>query len=134
MLGSIVAAMLLGTSPGPIQVDVGRVKWDALPALHAVDRRLPPPAMEGQVERILQSGKCSISGQTARRFDITVPYAVLVEPDGTARRVVVGETGCAPLESYVGLVVLTMAEEGDFRPSGQSKARWYASELSFTQE
>lgn len=134
MLGSMLAAMLLGTSPGPIQVDVGRADWDSMPALQAVDRRLPTPSMVGQVERILQSGGCSISGQTARRFDITVPYAVLVEPDGSARRVVVGETGCAPLESYVGLVVLTMAEAGDFKPSGQSKARWYASELSFTQE
>ena len=133
MLGAIFAALLLGTSTGPIQVDVGRADWDKMPPLK-VERRLPTAAMVGQVEKILLNGGCRFEGQTARQFDITVPYAVLVEPDGGARRVVVGETGCAPLESYVGLVVLTMADEGDFRSSGQSTARWYASELNFTQE
>lgn len=132
MLGSIVALLLLG-SGGPVQVDVGRADWDKMPALD-VERRLPTAAMVGQVEKILTDGGCALEGQTARRFDITVPYAVLVEPDGGAKRVVVGETGCAPLESYVGLVVLTMAEAGDFRSSGSAKARWYASELNFTQE
>lgn len=133
MLGSIAAAILLGAASGPIQVDVGRANWDTMPQLK-VDRRLPTPAMVGDVEEMLRDGKCSMHGQTSRKFDITVPYAVLVEPDGGARRVVVGETGCAPLESYVGLVVLTLAEHGDFRSSGEAKARWYASELNFTQE
>ena len=133
MLGSIVAAILLGAASGPIQVDVGRADWSAMPQLK-VDRRLPTAAMVGDVEEMLRDGKCSMRGQTSQKFDITVPYAVLVEPDGGARRVVVGETGCAPLESYVGLVVLTLAEQGDFRSSSTAKARWYASELNFTQE
>jgi hypothetical protein len=133
MLGSIVTAFLLGAAGGPIQVDVGRADWDRMPPLK-IERRLPTAAMVGQVEKILLDGGCKLEGQTAKQFDITVPYAVLVEPDGGARRVVVGETGCAPLESYVGLVVLTMADEGDFRSSGQATARWYASELNFTQE
>jgi hypothetical protein len=133
MLGSIFAMMLLGAASGPIQVDVGRADWSSMPPLK-VERRLPTAAMVGQVEKILLSGECSMEGQTARKFDITIPYAVLIEPDGGARRVVVGETGCAPLESYVGLVVLTLADQGDFRSSGQAKARWYASELNFTQE
>jgi len=133
MLGSIATFVLLGAASGPIQVDVGRAEWDKMPPLR-VERRLPTAAMVGQVEKILMSGQCSMDGQTARRFDITIPYAVLVEPDGGARRVVVGETGCAPLESYFGLVVLTMADQGDFRSSGQARARWYSSELNFTQE
>lgn len=133
MLGSIVATLLLGAASGPIQVDVGRAEWDKMPSLK-VDRRLPTAEMVGQVEAMLTSGKCAMKGQTARKFDITVPYAVLVEPDGGARRVVVAETGCAPLESYVGLVVLTMADQGDFRSAGQDRARWYSSELNFTQE
>ncbi|HYD36898.1 MAG TPA: hypothetical protein VEA60_04755, partial [Allosphingosinicella sp.] len=122
MPGPIFAALLLATAGGPVQVDVGRADWDSMPPLK-VERRLPTADMVGQVERILLSGECSLAGQTARRFDITVPYAVLVEPDGGARRVVVAETGCAPLESYVGLVVLTMADAGDFRSSGEAKAR-----------
>jgi hypothetical protein len=134
MLGSIVAALLLASASGPVQVDVGHADWSNMPALNAVERRLPTPNMVGDVEKMLSTGQCSLKGQNARQFDITIPYAVLVEPDGSARHVVVAETGCAPLEAYVGMVVLTLAEQGDFRPSGGAKARWYASELNFTQE
>lgn len=134
MLGAIAAAMLVGTATGPIQVDVGKADWSSMPPLRAVERPLPTPAMVGKVEEMLQSGQCTISGQSAKRFDIRVPYAVLVEPDGSARRVVVAESGCAPLESLVGLVVLTLAQQGDFRASGEASPRWYASELNFTQQ
>jgi hypothetical protein len=133
MLGSIAATLLLGAASGPIQVDVGRADWASMPPLK-IERRLPTAAMVGEVERMLRDGKCAMEGQKATKFDITIPYAVLIEPDGGARRVVVAETGCAPLESYVGLVVLRLAEQGDFRSSGQAKARWYSSELNFTQE
>jgi hypothetical protein len=131
MLGTIAAAMLLGASTGPVQVDVGKADWNAMPALKAVERDMPTPAMVGRVQTMLASGKCNLPRQTSRRFDITVPYAVLVEPEGQARRVVVAETGCPMLETYVGVLVLGMAEQGDFKPTGESKARWYASALNF---
>ena len=131
MLGSIAAAMLLSTASGPIQVDVGRANWTSLPPLKAVERVMPSPEMVDRVETMLESGTCSISGQSAKKFDITIPYAVLVEPDGKARRVVVAETGCAELETYVGVIVSAMARAGDFRPTQEAKARWFASELNF---
>lgn len=126
----IAAALLAGADPG-IQVDVGRFDQKALPVLQAVDRLLPTPNMVRDVEEMLESGTCKFSGQSANRFDITVPYAVLVEPDGTSSRVVVQETGCEQLESYVGLLVLEMARQGDFVKSGGQQARWYTSELNF---
>lgn len=131
MLGSIAAAMLLTTVTGPLQVDVGRANWSALPPLKAVERVLPSPEMVDRVETMLESGACRIRGQSAKKFDISIPYAVLVEPDGSARRVVVAETGCAELETYVGVIVSAMAREGDFQPTREAKARWFASELNF---
>lgn len=131
MLGSIAAAMLLSTVSGPIQVDVGRANWTALPPLKAVERVMPSPEMVDRVETMLGSGACTIRGQSAKKFDITIPYAVLVEPDGSARRVVVAETGCAELETYVGVIVSAMAREGDFQRTHEAKARWFASELNF---
>ena len=56
---------------------------------------------------------------------------MLVEPDGSAARVVVAEIGCAPLESYAGLVVLELARKGDFASTGEKKAKWYGSILNF---
>jgi hypothetical protein len=55
-------------------------------------------------------------------------------PDPPRRAHRPARAGAGALESYVGLVVLTLADQGDFRSSGQAKARWYASELNFTQE
>ena len=45
--------------------------------------------------------------------------------------VVVAETGCAELETYVGIIVTAMARAGDFQPTREAKARWFASELNF---
>ena len=132
MLNSLIAAALLASSPaGGVQVDVGRANWKALPTLKAAPRPLPTSAMVEHVENLLSSGDCRLAGQTPSRFDFTVPYAALVEPNGTLRQVVVGETGCAKLETFVGLVVLRMAEEGDFSRTGEPKARWYSSEINF---
>jgi len=133
MIGSILAAaFLMGASPADeVTVDVGRADWSTLPALKRAGRRLPTPMMVEKVEELLSSGKCRLKGQSAKRFDITVPYAVLVKPDGSSTNVIVGETGCAELESLVGLVVLELAREGEFRPSGDRQPRWLASALNF---
>ncbi|HEX8380021.1 MAG TPA: hypothetical protein VF619_05680 [Allosphingosinicella sp.] len=131
MLAPIATALLLASVSGPLQVDVGRADWSALPPLKAVQRVLPSTDMVDKVETMLESGSCKLPGQSAKKFDITIPYAVLVEPDGKAKRVIVAETGCAELETFVGIIVTAMAREGDFRPTNEAKARWFASELNF---
>jgi hypothetical protein len=132
MIGPIIAAaMLLGPAAGPIQVDVGRADWDKMPRLKAVRRPLPTPDMVGRVQEMLASGQCVLPRQRAEKFDITIPYAVQVDPDGRARRAVVAETGCPILETYVGRLILAMGEQGDFKPTGEAKARWFASALNF---
>jgi hypothetical protein len=127
-------AMALGASPATLEVDVGRADWKALPPLRMAEMRLPTVEMVTKVESMLAEGQCRLEGQSARRFDITIPYAVLVQPDGNAHRVVVAESGCAELESYVGLVVLELARQGALQPTGEAKPRWYSSELNFNME
>ena len=131
MINALMAAVLMAGAAPAIQVDVGRIDPRALPALKAKDRLLPTPVMVGDVERMLADGKCRFDGQSPTRFDITVPYAVLVDPDGKTRHVVVQDSGCQPLETYVGLLVLELARQGDFALSAGPKPRWYASELNF---
>ena len=131
MINALIAAAALAGNAPEVKVDVGQIDAKRLPALIAVNRPLPTPTMVGNVAKMLTSGKCRFTGQTARSFDITVPYAVLVEPDGNSRHVVVQETGCQALEGYVGLLVLQMARHGDFAKSAGPEARWYASELNF---
>ena len=132
MLAPILAAvLLLGPPSGPVQVDVGRAEWGKMPPLKRVDRRLPTPDMVGRVEKMLASGECVLPRQRPEKFDITVPYAVQVDPDGRPRRVVVAEAGCPALETYVGRLILAMAARGDFKPTGETRTRWFASALNF---
>ncbi|HEU0099412.1 MAG TPA: hypothetical protein VFQ67_11640 [Allosphingosinicella sp.] len=132
MLGPILAAaMLLGPAAEAFPIDVGRADWNALPALKAVQREMPTPRMVGRVQEMLASGQCTLPNQRAGKFDITVPYAVLVDPDGRVQRAVVADAGCPALETYVGRIILTMAEKGDFQPTGEVRTRWFASTFNF---
>ena len=124
-----VAAFL--SVPGSVQVDVGRADWTAFPELRRTARELPFGTMVGRVETILRERQCQLPGQSPERFDITVPYLVLLQPDGTVNRVVVADIGCPAIETYVGSIVVALAEQGDFRPTGEGQARWYGSNFNF---
>ena len=132
MISTLVAALLMAGAPAAgLKVDVGRVNLSTLPELARSRRALPTADMIGRVEDMLRSGECRIPGQRSSRFNIDVPYAVLVQPDGSASRVVVGELGCEELESYVGLIILELARLGDFAETGETKAKWYGAKLNF---
>lgn len=115
----------------PIPVESGRADWSAYPAARLAPRQLPTAAMVARVEAMLRERSCRLQGQRADAFDIDVPYLALVQPDGTLARVVVADMGCPELETLVGEVVLGRAQAGDFRPTGETQARWYASNVNF---
>ena len=127
----VAAALLLAPGAALSRVDVGRADWDALPELQAQPRQFPTPGAVEFMERVLRHGECELAGQSHKQFDITVPYAVLVKPDGNAERVVVSDMGCPPLESYVGTVVLMLSRDGAFHATGEAEPSWYASSLNF---
>ena len=136
MIGSILAAAFMMAAPPAeeVTVDVGRADWATLPQLKTAGRPLPTPMMVAKVEEMLASKACRLKGQSPARFDIDVPYAVLVKPDGSSNNVIVAETGCPQLESFVGMVVLELAREGEFRPSADQRPRWLASSINFNLE
>ena len=134
MLLSLTAALLIaGAAPAPAQdaVVAGRADWDKFPALQKAVRSHPTSGMVDRVSEILRSEQCSLPGQSPQKFDITVPYLVLVRPDGAAERIVVADLGCPTLETFVGGIVLKLGELGDFRPTGHERPRWYSSKLNF---
>jgi hypothetical protein len=128
-----LAALIAGAPAGDVKVDVGKGNFSAFPAL-TVKRDLPSATLVAAVERILTSGACRMPGQTSRRFDITVPYAVEVTPDGSTRHVIVADQGCPALEKFVGEIVLKLGAMGDFAPYKSGTAKWYSSEINFTQQ
>jgi hypothetical protein len=134
---SMLAALLyafLQAAPAPaadIEVNVGRFDASEFPELIRLDRRMPEGEMVRRVEAMISDGRCSIDGATDRRFNIVVPFAILMDADGTPDTVVVHEAGCAALETLVGQIVLAQLERGDFRPQHREGQRWYVSELGF---
>jgi hypothetical protein len=134
MLIALASAFLAATPlpVGDVQVDVGRFDAASFPQAAMRERRMPQHAMLTRVEDILRERRCQLPGQNHRRFDIRIPYVVLLEPDGTPTRFVVADIGCQPLEAFVGLVILELARVGDFEATGSNRPAWYASELRFT--
>ena len=128
---ALVAFLATAASAAPA-LEVGKADWSKMPKLVSSAGSLPYEEMVGGVEQLLASGQCEIRGQSYRRFDINVPYAVKIDASGAASRIVVAEMGCKPLESLVGNLVADMAERGDFR--GATKPGWYSSKINFTQE
>lgn len=130
MMISIVAALAMnGATPAPARIEIGHAQWGKLPALARVERDLPIGAMVDRVEGILASKQCKLEGQSARRFEISVPYAVMLSADGKAQRVLVADMGCAPLEEMVGETVYQMSELGDFKNGRAQSGRWYADRI-----
>ena len=135
MITWAIAAMLLaGAVPEEPRIDVGKIDLAELPAVEAKGGNLPTAAMVKEVEQILADGKCKLSGQTRNRFDIEVPYAVLLQPDGSANRVVVSDIGCPDIESLTGVVVLELARQREFGTSGQATAKWFGSTLNYNMQ
>ncbi len=135
---SLIAALLLALlqPPGPpprinIDVDVGVFEPEDFPEVVRLERYLPHGEMVARVERMVADGRCTLAGVTARRFNIVVPYAILMEPDGTPNSVVVRESGCADLETLVGQIILAQLERGDYVPSHAEGEQWYVSEVAF---
>jgi hypothetical protein len=133
MLAAFFLALVTPTSApaADVGVDVGRFDPADFPELIRLDRRMPEDEMVRRVEAMISDGRCTIEGATDRRFNIVVPFAILMKADGTPDNVVVHEAGCEALETLVGQIVLAQLARGDFRPQHQSGERWYVSELGF---
>jgi hypothetical protein len=128
-----ILAMLIAATPATAQtLEVGRIKWDALPTLKIKDRWIPAGDMVVKVEEILKAKECTIVGQSADDFDITVQYALHIDPNGKTDRILVSDIGCRPIESLVGGIVAGRVELGDVLPTGKSEAMWYGSKMNFT--
>jgi hypothetical protein len=118
MLATLFFA-LLQAAPAPaaeVEVNVGRFDPSEFPELIRLERRMPEAEMVRRVEAMLSDGRCTIEGAHDRRFNIVVPFAILMDADGTPDNVVVHEAGCVALETLVGQIVLAQLERGDFRP------------------
>ena len=126
-----LAAMLISSTATAQSVEVGTARWDSFPTLRSKPSRLDDETLMTTVETILRTKQCQFKDQSARRFDISVPYAVQFYGTGKVTRVLVGRMDCNPLEQLVGYAVLAQADAGDLLPELDGKARWYSASMNF---
>lgn len=129
----ILFALLTASYPLAAQTveTTDRTRWDALPPVKMKSTELDVPLLNDWAERVLKSGECNVPGMRPTKFDIDQPYAVLVEPNGKVQRIVVGDAGCAGLNSLLGTTVHGWAQAGKYRPTGAREPRWYRGRIAF---
>src|SRR5688572_15545846 len=129
----ILFALLTASFPVSAQTveSTDRTRWEALPPVKMKATELDVPLLNDWAEEILKSGECNVPGMRPTKFDIDQPYAVLVEPNGKVQRIVVGDAGCAGLNTLLGSTVHAWAQAGKYRPTGASEPRWYRGRIAF---
>lgn len=131
-LSGILALALLVSAPAAAQtVQTGETDWSSFPRLKGKLRDLPTPTMVSRIEQLLADKECRLPGQEPEKFNIDVPFVVLLKPDGSVERLVVKKIGCPQIEAGVANVILERAARGDFRSGAPEAPSWYGSEISF---
>lgn len=132
-----LAALLAAEAPNAVgeqvRIDFGRADWTQIPALDPRPRSVPLSVTATHVERLLRERECRMQGQSARNFDIDVPWMIEIQPDGRLTRIVVADVGCRALEEYVGDIILQLARQGEINAEPAREVRWYRSDFNFNQ-
>ena len=129
----LATALLLGSFQVSAQtVEVATGNWDSLP--YAKERGLGSISSTAvaRIHEVIASGDCVVPGQSKRKLDMTVPFALQFGPDGSLQKVVLQKLGCAEIEGILGGTVLELVKLGKYGPTGENSAGWYRSEISFS--
>jgi hypothetical protein len=131
MRSLLIAALAFTATPSAAQqVEVAEGNWSDIPQVRAAGHgRMSDRALDKAAQLLGRDGPCATGKST---IDMTVPFLLEFEPQGRAvRRIVVHKAGCVELEKLVGGVVLTLAQNGEYRPTGENLAHWYRGQISF---
>jgi hypothetical protein len=129
---SLMTALLIANTPSiPADIEVAQANWQAFPRLVTEDIAVPNGDMIRRVQLMLQRDECEIEGQTARRFDIDINYAIRLDGEGNASRILVQDVGCRPLEILVGRIAADIVRGGHVRVTPAEDSGWYGNQINF---
>lgn len=134
MLTMLTAALFATAVAVPEQIDVAQANWSAFPRLETEHIAVPNGEMVRRVQLMLQQDVCEFQGQSARRFDIDVNYAVMLDAQGNATRIIVQDVGCRSLETYVGQIAANIVRSGYVRVTPPAEPRWFGNRINFNLE
>jgi hypothetical protein len=111
--------------------------WSAIPQAatrHSYAEYVDSNRLTLWMEQALRDGTCKVRGMNPNKFDVDVPYAVLVEPDGSISQIMIPEMGCPALNTIVGSTVVELGKRGMFKPTGLAQAAWFRDRIAFARE
>jgi hypothetical protein len=132
-----IAALGLSAPAGAQTVMSAHGDWSAIPPAktrHSYAEYIDSNRLTLWMEQALRDGTCKVRGMSPKKFDVDVPYAVLVEPDGSVSQVMIPEMGCPALNTIVGSTVVELGKKGMFKPTGLAQAAWFRDRIAFARE
>ena len=128
----LALALLLSALPASAQtVETAVGNWNKLPPAKERGVDTISPVAIVRIHQVIASGDCVIPGQSKRKLDMRVTFALQFSPDGALQRVVLPRLGCAEIEGIIGGAVLELTKAGRYAPTGKNETGWYRGELSF---
>lgn len=132
MKALIAAALLIGSSQAQaVTVESASGDWSSIPLLKSRGETLTLNVVE-RIYKLVESGTCSIEGQSKHKLDMTVPFLVHYAKNGAADRIVIAKIGCAEAESVIGGALAVLVDRGQYRATGENQTGWYRSQVSFS--
>jgi hypothetical protein len=132
MKALMAAALLMATSAAPaMTVETANGDWSEIPLLKTRGYALNDHVV-GKIYDLVQSGACTIAGQSKKKLDMSIPFLVHFTKDGTPDRLVLGKIGCAEAEGVIGGALVVLIEQGNYRSTGRNQTGWYRSQVSFS--
>jgi hypothetical protein len=132
-----LAALSLSPAASAQTVVSAHGNWSAIPAAktrHSYAEYVDSNRLTLWMEQALRDGTCKVEGMSPKKFDVDVPYAVLVEPDGSVSQIMIPEMGCPALNTIIGSTVVELSRKGMFKPTGLAQAAWFRDRIAFARE
>ena len=125
------AALLLGSaSASAATIEVGTGDWSNIPEMRQMVDSIDSNTVAA-IHEAIESGECVIEGQREGDLDMTVPFLVQFDKNGTVQRLVIEKMGCAKAEGILAGALLKLIDRGGFRPVGGMHEGWFRSQVSF---
>ena len=129
----LAAALLLVAAPASAQtVEFASGDWRNIPEMRTEPGAAVDSNAVAAIAEMIDRGECTIPGQRRGELDMTVPFLVLFETNGSIERLVIHQLGCARAEGVLAGAVLRMVQHGMFEPVGGRREGWFRGEVALT--
>ena len=128
----VTAAFLLAATPVAAQtIQTAGGDWSNIPEMRQQVGATVDGDAVAAIAEMVDRGECTIAGQRRGNLDMSVPFLVKFNADGTIDQIVVHSIGCARAEGLLAGAAIRMMRQRAFEPAGGPHEGWFRGELSF---